>query len=633
MSKLVDKEVKILQPPQIPGQHITIKEEALECSVPAGAENLQVIARRIPMVDSWNECINYQCMRNQDLRLRGRSLIDDQGVVFEGCSGVTPIDDMKRQFVARQECQERKEHPDNTGDSCENNNRNERCHGQHDRTNKDNGRPPGRCPEQPEPREPPALREERRAEESLHLVTRAWSLPSLHDLCATMPGMNMAVKLHMDHMHDHLNQLVDDLLGVRFKFPDGVKPHRAEGKHIWTYSGGHKFSQLEDWDIDVCYHLAACCYGGDNMDQERIFALHKFINGEAWNWFRCHVLHTNRDKQDWTFKEVLIGLYNRFVNVATMQEAQEAFQTAVYDAQTGVQMFYKELIGHAQNMAVYLDEFTIWETFLDGIPAEMRRVLICDDNLLPEVNTVTKFLMYAIKYKQSAHTAMHYDQRSSHRAQGHRQPVKVGTFLAKRSEMDQNHNPQFVMWHKLSPGQKPVQGPTGDTPVTNKNWHAPRAGQPVQKGQDGPPWVNPPRVSPSKVTFGGDARHKPSAATARCYNCDCKAPKVQLQAAHTAAADSNAESDIEEDQEELVKDEEVPLEKKDLEAEYDAESVHIDGDEYITVDVYDNEYYTREEDEEHLFALIEYQEDTRVQMQCVTLQKAADKLHRPQYTP
>ncbi|KAG6869494.1 hypothetical protein C0995_002678, partial [Termitomyces sp. Mi166 len=92
-------------------------------------------------------------------------------------------------------------------------------------------------------------------------------------------------------------------------------------------------------------------------------------------------------------------------------------------------------------------------------------------------------------------------------------------------------------------------------------------------------------------------------------------------------------SNVEEDQEELVKDEEVSPEVEDLEAEYDAESVHIDGDEYVTVDVYDNEYYTHEDDEEHLFALTEYQGDTRVQMRHVTLQKAADKLHRPQYTP
>ncbi|KAG6858168.1 hypothetical protein C0995_002090, partial [Termitomyces sp. Mi166 len=169
-------------------------------------------------------------------------------------------------------------------------------------------------------------------------------------------------------------------------------------------------------------------------------------------------------------------------------------------------------------MAMYPDEFTIQETFLDGIPAEMHRALICDDNLSPEVNTVTEFLAYVIRYKQSAHTATHYDQHSSHHAQGHCQPVKVGTFLAKHSKMDQNHNPQFVVQRRLSTGQKPIQGRTGDTPVTNKNRHVPRVGQPVQKGQDGPPQINPPRVSPPKVTFGGDARHKPSAATARCYN-------------------------------------------------------------------------------------------------------------------
>ncbi|KAG6897289.1 hypothetical protein C0995_010652, partial [Termitomyces sp. Mi166 len=141
----------------------------------------------------------------------------------------------------------------------------------------------------------------------------------------------------------------------------------------------------------------------------------------------------------------------------------------------------------------------------------------------------------------------------------------------------------------------PQAGDAGVIPV-------PQAGEMPEASVYRPPH----KLSPLKVAFGGDARHKPN---------------------------SDAESDIEEDQEELVKDEEVPPEVEDLEAEYDAESVHIDGDEYVMVDVYDNEYYTHEDDEEHLFALTEYQGDTRVQMQRVTLQKAADKLHRPQYTP
>ncbi|KAG6883545.1 hypothetical protein C0995_012125 [Termitomyces sp. Mi166 len=274
-----------------------------------------------------------------------------------------------------------------------------------------------------------------------------------------------------------------------------------------------------------------------------------------------------------------------------MQEAHEAFRTAVYDARTGVQTFYDKLVGHVQNMAMYLDEFTIWETFLDGIPAEMCHVLICDDNLLPEVNTVTEFLAYAIHYKQSAHTATHYDQRSSRHAQGHCQPVKVGTFLAKRSEMEQNHNPQFVVQRRLPAGQRPEPKPTGDAPVAKESRYMPRAGQPGPKRA----WDGPPKVSHPK--------------------------------------NSNVESNVEENQEELIDDEEVLPEREESEGDDNTESVHIDGDKYVTVDVYDNEYYAHDVEEEHLFALTEHQGDKHIHMRHVILQKAADKLEQPQYTP
>ncbi|KAG6899194.1 hypothetical protein C0995_006683 [Termitomyces sp. Mi166 len=114
----------------------------------------------------------------------------------------------------------------------------------------------------------------------------------------------------------------------------------------------------------------------------------------------------------------------------------------------------------------------------------------------------------------------------------------------------------------------------------------PRAGQPGPKGA----WDGLPKVSHPKAL------------------------KAQVQAAHTAVENSDVESNAEENQEELVDNKEVPPEVEEPEGDDDAESVHSDEDEYVTVDVYDNEYYARDNKEEHLFALTEHQGDKRIHM-------------------
>ncbi|KAG6878158.1 hypothetical protein C0992_008535 [Termitomyces sp. T32_za158] len=115
----------------------------------------------------------------------------------------------------------------------------------------------------------------------------------------------------------------------------------------------------------------------------------------------------------------------------------------------------------------------------------------------------------------------------------------------------------------------------------------------------------------------------------QAYSKDCKAPRAQVWAAHMAAVGRDAEAD----QDELIKDEEVPQEVEEQSVVDNAESIQIDGDEYVAVDVYYNDYYTRDDEEEHMFALTKHQGDECVCMRCITLQKAADKLQRPQYTP
>lgn len=71
--------------------------------------------------------------------------------------------------------------------------------------------------------------------------------------------------------------------------------------------------------------LSSLSYEEDCIDREGICVLPEFLDGPAKQWFRHHVLHFNKARQHWTFKDVIFKLYNQFVSTSTMQDAQEAF--------------------------------------------------------------------------------------------------------------------------------------------------------------------------------------------------------------------------------------------------------------------------------------------------------------------
>ncbi|KAG6865830.1 hypothetical protein C0993_007811, partial [Termitomyces sp. T159_Od127] len=110
-----------------------------------------------------------------------------------------------------------------------------------------------------------------------------------------------------------------------------------------------------------------------------------------------------------------------------------------------------------------------------------------------------------------------------------------------------------------------------------------------------------------------------------CYNCgrmshyakECKAPKAHVQVAHIAVAGSDGEIDEAEEPEELIEDKRAPQEPKEQSVVDNTESVQIDGNEYVAVNVYDNNQYACNNKEEHIFALSMYQGDKHVCMQHV----------------
>ncbi|KNZ72395.1 hypothetical protein J132_03487 [Termitomyces sp. J132] len=199
------------------------------------------------------------------------------------------------------------------------------------------------------------------------------------------PGMEEAHKYHCQTMHNCLRAVMEQLLAVQLVIPEGLKPRWSDpSKTITPYAGSARFSKLEDWLISICVFYAGAQYATG-----------------ALKWYLQYVIHVNRAQSHWKFKDVILRLYDQFVQPLTMQDACNMFCDTVYAVEEGVQGFYDALLNHAQNMAMFSNEFMIHEWFLEGIPSDMLMALICDDGLAPKVITVEEFVLEAKAYKSS----------------------------------------------------------------------------------------------------------------------------------------------------------------------------------------------------------------------------------------
>jgi len=98
------------------------------------------------------------------------------------------------------------------------------------------------------------------------------------------------VEHHCDHMHECLLCLIREHVSVCLSIPDGTKLRQAEHSAVGKYDGSAKFGDLEKWLTDLVVVFEVSMYGGPDRDKEQVLSTHEFLDGEAQNWYRCHVV-------------------------------------------------------------------------------------------------------------------------------------------------------------------------------------------------------------------------------------------------------------------------------------------------------------------------------------------------------
>jgi hypothetical protein len=395
-------------------------------------------------------------------------------------------------------------------------------------------------------------------------------------------------------MHERLYELIQQHLTIRLVIPHSAKTRKTDTGSVGKYTGGAKFSDLENWLANLVVLFKAEQYGGDDRDRERVLHVPQFIEGKAKRWFNRHVLHVRRTQLTWSFEEVIVGLYDRFIHPSTMQDARAAFFAARYSEEKGIQGFYDSLVDHAQNMAVYPDTYQIVETFLQGTPAYIREHMI-KDGLSPEVHTIDDFVTEAKKHEAAKKTLDYYNKMIQQSNPGKKPAMprempkpnlrKVGTTLIRRSR------------------PKPIQMNSKDVSENRRLFIKPKEHH-RRGAQDTHHNTKPHHNQLNMKRIGPKQPMKES----QCFKCgglghwaDKCEEKDQICAAHTEKPDEHQS---------MADAEQVDDDKSSTNGSHASQDAELaDDEEYVEMDIYEqNSYYERETETEFMAPLFDSQD-------------------------
>jgi len=433
-----------------------------------------------------------------------------------------------------------------------------------------------------------------------------------------------AVEHHHNHMHECLLQLIRKHVSVHLNIPEGTKLWQAEHSSVGKYKGSSKFGDLEKWLTDLVILFEVSMYGGEDRDKERVLSTLEFLDGEARKWYHRHVINVHRACLRWTFEEVIMGLYDRFVQPSTMQDAHKEFLSASYNTATGIQGYYNILMDHAQNMVIYPDDYQIMERFLNGITDDIwEKVFDC--SLSPEVNTIDDLVACAKAIEITKKTVVYYCKRTPMTTYSSPRVAPCRTTMAtKPKEVTYTHHPRFESKSR-EPRRKDDNRRHAPRPTAEKvHGEAPRA-------YDRPKLQHPPRAP--------DDRRRPSQpAAGACFNCgkvghfaaDCLRPKQSRD--HVRVVRTEVPEDGQNPNED-----DPPSHQEDG---YDLHESYQGGDvEEVKVDVYNNDYYLWTTDDDALAVMTEMPADKvhsgkrNVKMRRAVMTVSKESCPRPTFPP
>ena len=206
--------------------------------------------------------------------------------------------------------------------------------------------------------------------------------------------------------------LINDRVGAsRAHLPEikGIKA-TPPGK----YSGKNDLAEFETWLHDLLRFMRIHRVCGPELDEERVILTGSYLSEIAATWYFDNVESPSREIQNWTFVEVIIGIYKRFMTEMSAQKANDAYEKVKFVKSKGALAFWNELDRLASRMIQCPDPYSMKKKFLKGLPHEIVKEVFCTYKISAEHSTIEEIIEATRQMENAFEYIEHHSKVDSH---------------------------------------------------------------------------------------------------------------------------------------------------------------------------------------------------------------------------
>lgn len=203
-------------------------------------------------------------------------------------------------------------------------------------------------------------------------------------------------------VHEHYRKLIREMVGQPLVpgIPAGRGP-KVDVTKIAKFSGSKVDVDIfDEWLQNLLRYFRATNAGSEKYEQFRVTATGIYLEGLALGWFNEEVEGVNRFQRQWTFEEVILGLYDRFIHTTASKTAAEKFDRVRFDKSRGVLELYNDMVQASNRMDEPPDSLTFWREFMGRLPESIRGEV--QNKYHPMSASTRKILSKALRAEQTA---------------------------------------------------------------------------------------------------------------------------------------------------------------------------------------------------------------------------------------